>query len=67
MEESNSKAKWLVNRSQVRRFLLEYAQRSRRHRFSRVAPTVHDQLEAKVRDWCRQIIHAQPSAGRTIK
>lgn len=56
-----------MNRRCVRRFLLEYASRSRSHRFTRVAESVLDQVEAAIREKCRGIIHNQPSAGRTIK
>jgi hypothetical protein len=57
----------LINRRQVRHFLLDYAQRKRSHRFTRVADSVFDQVEAVVRDQCRKIVDAQPSAGRTIR
>lgn len=57
----------LINKRNVRRFLLEYAQRSRSHRFTRVADSVYDQIEATVRDKCRQQVNCQPSAGKTIK
>jgi hypothetical protein len=35
--------------------------------FSRVAPEVYDQVEAAVREHCRRLVHAQPSAGKTIR
>ncbi len=57
----------LVNRQAVRRFLLEYAQHNRAHRFTRVADIAYDQIEMAVREKCRQIVHAQPSAGKTIR
>ena len=56
----------LINRQQVRRFLLEYAERNRAHRFTRVSLGVYDQIEAAVREKCRRIVQAQPSAGKTI-
>lgn len=61
------KSRGLVNRRCVRRFLLEYASRSRTHRYTRVAESVFDQVEAIVREKCRGIVHNQPSAGKTIK
>ena len=61
------KSRGLVNRRCVRQFLLEYAERNRSHRFTRVANTVFDQIEAAVRERCRGIVHNQPSAGRTIR
>ncbi len=57
----------MINRQAIRRFLLEYAERSRAHKFTRVADGVFDQIEGVLREKCRQIVHAQPSAGRTIR
>jgi hypothetical protein len=56
-----------VNRQAVRRFILEYAQRNRAHRFTRVGDAVYDQLEAALREKCRALVNAQPSCGKTIK
>lgn len=57
----------LINRRRVRSFLLDYAARNRAHRFTRVADAALDQVEAAVREKCRQIVNSQPSKGRTIK
>ena len=67
MDEARKKTHRLINRTAVRTFLLEYAQRNRAHRFDRVAPGVYDQIEAAVREQCRRIVHAQPGAGKTIR
>jgi hypothetical protein len=66
-QEPKKKTHGLINRKAIRAFLLEYAQRSRAHRFVRVSPDVYAQIEATVRETCRRIVHAQPSAGKTIK
>jgi hypothetical protein len=57
----------LINKQNLRRFLLEYAGRSRAHRYTRVADGVYDQIELAVREKCRDIVRSQPSAGRTIR
>lgn len=59
--------KGLINKTKTRNFILEYAARTRAHKFTRVAPSVFDQLEASVRDKCRAIIQCQPSKGKTIR
>ena len=51
----------------MRRFLLDYAERSRPHKYTQVAECVYDQIEAAVREKCRKIVNIQPSAGKTIK
>ena len=61
------KPRGLVNRRCVRRFLLETAADSRSHRFTRVAESVFDKIEATVREKCRGIVRSQPSAGKTIR
>jgi len=57
----------LINKQNVRRFILDHAERSRPHKYTQVAPSVYDAVEAAIRERCRQIVHAQPSAGRTIR
>ena len=57
----------MINKKNIRRFILDYAKRSRAHTYSRVAECVYDQIESAMRDRCRRIVDAQPSAGRTIK
>ncbi len=67
MTEERKRVCGLVNRQAARRFLLEYAQRSRAHRFTRVADSAYDQLELLVRDKCRALVSQQPSCGKTIR
>jgi len=57
----------LMNKQNVRRFLLDYAARNRSHPYTQVAECVYDQIEAAVREKCRQIVRMQPSAGKTIR
>ena len=67
METTVRKPHGLLNRRAIRAFLLEYAGRTRAHKFSRVAESVFDQLESGIRQKCRALVDAQPSAGKTIK
>ncbi len=57
----------MINKQNVRRFIMEYAGRSRAHLYTQVAATVYDQIEATMREQCRRIVNRQPSAGRTIR
>ncbi|MDA0232561.1 MAG: hypothetical protein O3C69_03645 [Chloroflexi bacterium] len=57
----------LINRQNVRRFVLEFAERSRAHKFTQVAESVYEQVEAAVREKCRGIVRQQPSVGKTIR
>lgn len=57
----------LLNKAAVRRFILDYAKESRAHKFTRVSPVIHEQLEGYVRDRCRHIVRSHPGVGKTIK
>jgi len=57
----------MINRKAVRLFVLDTAKRNRAHEFTRVSPEVYEMLEARIREWCRRMVHSQPSAGKTIK
>ena len=57
----------LINKQTVRRFILEYAHRTRHHQFTRVAPDVCAQLEQRIREACRTIVKIQPSKGLNIR
>ena len=56
-----------INKTWCRKFMLEYAERSRHHEFKRVAAEAFDDLEAKLRDYMRSKVDSQPSKGKTIK
>jgi len=66
-EEARTRSPTVINRAAVRRFILQYAGRTRRHRYTQVAPAVYDELEAQVREACRRLVHRQPSKGKTIR
>ena len=57
----------LINKTHVRKFLLDYAQRSGRTQFTRVGQDTFDHIEAKVRETARNIVDTIPSKGKTIQ
>jgi len=57
----------LINKKNVRRFILDYAARNRPHKYTQVAPSAYHAVNAAIREKCRQIVRVQPSAGRTIR
>jgi hypothetical protein len=58
----------LINRSEVRKFILDMFARSRPHlRFSRVSQEALDKLEYWLREKIRGEIHSHPSVGKTFK
>lgn len=67
--ESQEKTQWLntpfINRSAVRRFLLERAE-SRAHKFERVSEDTLRQINELVRSWCINHVARFPSKGKTL-
>ena len=57
----------LINKKECRRFLLEYAERERHHKFTRVGADAYESLEVMLRELMRGLVKSQPSKGRTIK
>jgi len=56
-----------LNWSECKKFMLDYAQRSNRKRFTRVSKAqVLPFLEASLRTDMRKIVDSQPSVGKTI-
>lgn len=57
----------LVNKAHIRKFALEYAERTRHKKFTQVSASVYDAVEAKIRDYLRALVDSQPSKGQTIR
>jgi hypothetical protein len=57
----------LINKKNIRRFILDYAERNRAHTYTRVGNDAYERIEASLRDACRRLVHEQPSACKTIK
>lgn len=66
--QKTSKTKRLVNVKQVKRLVLDLAERNRRAaRFTRVGSDVYDRLEAMIRKELVHLVTTHPSNGRTIR
>ena len=58
----------LLNRSEVRKFILDTLRRCRPHlRFTRVSREAMDKLEYWLREKIRSEVHSHPSVGKTFK
>lgn len=58
----------IINWAQCKRFILDYAGKTRHQPFERVSPVnIVPRLEAALRLEMRKIVHEQPSKGVTIK
>jgi len=58
----------LINRSEVRKFILDAFGRARPHlRMTRVSGEALDRLEYWLREKIRSEVHSHPSVGKTFK
>ncbi len=66
--QSGPRPSHLINRSEVRKFILDTFARSRPHlRISRVSGEALDRIEYWLREKLRSEIHSHPSVGKTFK
>jgi len=56
----------MINKRELRTFLLDYAARGRAHKFTRVGAERYPQAEAVLREWARRTVDRLPSKGKTI-
>jgi hypothetical protein len=56
----------LINKSKVKRYILEFAEANRAHKFSRVSQETIDRVEAVARSACKVIVTQAPSKGKTL-
>lgn len=67
-KQTTSRTKRLINVQQVKRLVLDLAERNRRAaRFTRVGSDVYDRLEAMIRKELVHLVTTHPSNGRTIR
>ena len=57
----------LINKKAVKQYVLERAQQTRHHKFTRVSSSYYDYIEGVLRAAIRENIKQQPSMGKTLK
>jgi hypothetical protein len=56
----------LINKSKVKKYILEFAATNRAHKFSRVSQESIDRVEAAARAAAKSIVTSAPSKGKTL-
>ena len=57
---------YIVSKSKVKKFALEYAATNKAHPFTRVSQEFIDAVEANARTFIRNTVQSNPSKGKTI-
>ena len=66
MKNEEGKRNPLINRTQVRRMMLELSRSTRAGKFTRVSEQTLDDAEAALAGWVRQRVHSTPRVGKTL-
>jgi hypothetical protein len=64
--QNHTKMNTLINKSKVKKYILEFAEANRAHKFTRVSQEAMDKVEAAVRSACKAIVTSAPSKGKTL-
>lgn len=56
----------VINRTEVRRRILQFAADTRHHAFTRVSEETLTQIEAQVEAAIRRLVESAPSRGKTL-
>lgn len=62
-----TRVSFFVNKAACKQFLMDYANQTRHHKFSRVEAEVFHELNAVLRKHMKAIVARNPSVGRTIR
>lgn len=62
-----TRVSFFVNKAACKQFIMDFANQTRHHKFSRLDPTVFDELNAVVRKHMKAIVARNPSVGKTIR
>lgn len=57
----------LINKKNLREFLLRTAEAERCHTYTSVSATMYHEADGLLRAWARRKVAQQPSKGKTIK
>jgi len=66
LKQNTNTMNTLINKSKVKKYILEFAEANRAHKFSRVSQEAMDKVEAAVRSACKAIVTSAPSKGKTL-
>jgi len=66
LQKQNHTMNTLINKSKVKKFILEFAEANRAHKFSRVSQEAIDRVEAAARAACKAVVTSAPSKGKTL-
>jgi hypothetical protein len=56
-----------INKAACKQFIMDFADQTRHHKFSRIEAAIYDELNAVLRKHMKSIVTRNPSVGKTIR
>jgi hypothetical protein len=56
-----------INKAACKQYIMDYADQTRHHKFSRLEAAIYDELNGVMRKHMRSIVARNPSVGKTIR
>ncbi len=66
-DQIRTRVSQFVNKAACKQYLMDYADQTRHHKFTRVDSEIFDELNAVLRKHMRSIISRNPSFGKTLR
>jgi hypothetical protein len=66
-DQIRTRVSQFINKAACKQYLMDYADQTRHHKFSRVDSEIFDELNAVLRKHMRSIITRNPSFGKTLR
>jgi hypothetical protein len=66
-DQIRTRVSQFINKAACKQYLMDYADQTRHHKFSRVDSEIFNELNAVLRKHMRTIISRNPSFGKTLR
>jgi hypothetical protein len=66
-DQIRTRVSQFINKAACKQYLMDYADQTRHHKFSRIDSEIFDELNAVLRKHMRSIVTRNPSFGKTLR
>lgn len=66
-DQIRTRVSQFINKAACKQYLMDYADQTRHHKFSRIDSEIFDELNAVLRKHMRAIVARNPSFGKTLR
>lgn len=66
-DQIRTRVSQFINKAACKQYIMDYANQTRHHKFSRIDSEIFDELNAVLRKHMRSIVTRNPSFGKTLR